>query len=92
MKIVQTRTFKKAVKRLYANQKQELDLAIKAIIETPNLGQRKKGDLSSILVYKFEISKQQKLLAYIYEDQTPTLTLLAFGPHENFYRDLKAKI
>ena len=92
MKILQTRTSEKAVKKLHANQKQELDLAIKTIIETPNLGQQKKGDFSSILVYKFKISKQQKLLAYIYKDQTATLTLLAFGPPESLYRDLKSKI
>lgn len=29
------------------------------------------------------------LLAYTYNDGTITLTLFAFGPHENFYRDLK---
>lgn len=29
------------------------------------------------------------LLAYTYNDGTITLTLFAFGAHENFYRDLK---
>jgi mRNA-degrading endonuclease YafQ of YafQ-DinJ toxin-antitoxin module len=29
------------------------------------------------------------LLAYTYEEEVVTLTLLALGSHENFYRNLK---
>jgi len=36
--------------------------------------------------------KQLALLAYEYDDASDTLTLLAFGSHENFYRDLKKKV
>jgi len=35
------------------------------------------------------MNKQLTFLAYTYEEQTITLTLLALGTHENFYRDLK---
>ena len=49
----------------------------------------KAGDLSGVSVYKFKMVKQLTLLAYKYEDQAITLTLLALGAHENFYRDLK---
>lgn len=34
-------------------------------------------------------AKQQTLIAYQYEDETITLTLLTRETHENFYRDLK---
>ncbi len=47
------------------------------------------GDLSGVLVYKFKMVKQLTLLAYTCHDQTITLTFLAFGTHENFYRDPK---
>jgi hypothetical protein len=35
---------------------------------------------------------QLTLLAYSYDGSVLTLTLLAIGSHENFYRDLKKKI
>lgn len=89
MNIVQTASFKKTVKKLHKNQKKELDEAVNAIVENPRIGDDKAGDLSGISVYKFKMVKQLMLLAYQYEDETITLTLLALGTHENFYRDLK---
>ena len=48
----------------------------------------KVGDLLGVYVYKFRLSQQQVLLAYRILDQE-SIKLLTFGPHENFYRDLK---
>lgn len=87
--VLQTATFKKAVKKLHKNQKADLDNAIKELIEDPLLGQQKKGDLSFPRVYKFKMVKQPTLLGYSYEDGTVTLELMALGSHENFYRDMK---
>ncbi len=53
------------------------------------MGQQKKGDLSYLCVYKFKMVKQLTLLGYSYEKDTLTLELIALGPHENFYRDVK---
>ncbi len=89
MNVVQTSTFRKIVKKLHPNQKKEVDKAVKAIINNPDLGEQKVGDLSGVYVYKFKMVKQLTLLAYTYDDYTVTLTLLALGSHENFYRDLK---
>lgn len=89
MQVVQTSSFAKALRRLHANQKQDLDEAIRAIMADPLLGEAKVGDLAGISVYKFRMSNQMTLLAYTYNDGTITLMLFAFGPHENFYRDLK---
>lgn len=89
MKILQTACFKKAVKKLHANQKQDLDLAIIAISECPLLGEAKVGDLAGIRVYKFSMVKQLTLLAYTFDSGIVTLTLLMLASHENFYRDLK---
>ncbi len=58
-------------------------------MEEPTIGERKKGDLSFLRVYKFKMVKQLTLLGYSYEDGTVTLELIALGPHENFYRDIK---
>lgn len=89
MNIVQTARFKKIVKKLHKNQKKDLDEAVMTIAQNPNIGDDKIGDLSGVSVYKFKMVNQLTLLAYKYEDQTITLTLLALGTHENFYRDLK---
>ncbi len=89
MNIIQTNSFKKTIKKLHANQKSDLDKAVKIIIKKPDIGQSKTVDISNILVYKFKMVKQLTLLAYTYEDKTITLTLLALGTHENFYRNLK---
>lgn len=92
MQILQTTTFQKAVKKLHANQKKDLDEAIKVIIKDPTIGETKIGDLSGIFVYKFQMVKQLTLLAYTYQEQTITLALLALGSHENFYKDLKKSV
>ncbi len=92
MQIIQTNHFKKAVKKLNAQQKSELDQAVKAIAENPFLGEQKKGDLDFLQVYKFRMNNQLTLLAYSYEEEIITLTLLDVGSHENFYRDIKRSI
>ncbi|MBU0860213.1 MAG: type II toxin-antitoxin system RelE/ParE family toxin [Alphaproteobacteria bacterium] len=89
MNIVQTTSFARAAKKLHANQKKDLDAAVKAIMADPAIGEAKVGDLAGVSVYKFKMTGQLTLLAYSYAGETITLTLLAVGPHENFYRDLK---
>lgn len=88
-RVVQTPSFKKAVKKLKPNQKQDLDIAVKTLMQDPKLGEQKKGDLAFLRVYKFNMSKQLTLLGYSYEDGALVLELITLGSHENFYRDLK---
>ena len=89
MNILQTNRFKKIVKKLHKNQKSDLYKAIEVISKDPDIGIAKVGDIAGTLVYKFKMVKQETLLAYTYQEQTITLTLLDLGSHENFYRDLK---
>lgn len=87
--VVQTPTFKRAVKKLKPNQKSDLDNAIKQLMLDPFLGEKKQGDLSYLRIYKFKMVKQLTLIGYSYLDSSVTLELLMMGSHENFYRDLK---
>lgn len=87
MIISQTKIFAKQKKKLYPNQINLLDSAIKEIMADPDVGHIKKGDLQGVKVYKFKIVNQEYLLAYIASGEQ--LTLLSMGTHENFYRDLK---
>jgi mRNA-degrading endonuclease YafQ of YafQ-DinJ toxin-antitoxin module len=89
MDIVQTPEFKKQVKKLYKNQKNQLDEAVKVIMKDPFVGVSKKGDLSGVRVYKFNMVNQLTLLAYEFNSHQIQLILLALGSHENFYRGLK---
>ena len=89
MKILQTPTFSKQVKKLHNNQQHDLDEAIGTIAEYPSIGDMKHGTLAGVRVYKFKMVNQLTLLAYVFEANEVQLILLALGSHENFYRDLK---
>ena len=90
MEIIQTNRFKKAYKKLHSNQLSQVNKAIKNIIQNPDIGEQKKGDLSWLRVYKFTLLGQLALLGYTIEKNDKTvLTLIDIGSHENFYRDLK---
>jgi mRNA-degrading endonuclease YafQ of YafQ-DinJ toxin-antitoxin module len=89
LKVLQTSSFKKAVKKLHKNQKADLDNAVRELMEDPLLGVPKKGDLSFMREHKFKMVKQLTLLGYSYEDGTVVLELITLGSHENFYRDTK---
>jgi len=79
--------FKRVYKKLHANQRDAVHAAIREVIANPAIGEEKKGDLAGIAVHKFDCVNQLFLLAYLSSETTRTL--LAVGPHENFYRDLK---
>lgn len=89
LKVKQSSSFKKAIKKLPKQHKLCLDDEIKKIMQDPFLGERKKGDLDFLRVHKFKISNQEVLLGYMYEEEQLILTLLKLGSHENFYRDIK---
>ena len=88
IELLQTPTFKRAYKKLRANERKNVNTAIQYIIDHPEVGELKTGDLAGVRVYKFRMHDQQMLLAYEYDGKTIIL-LMAIGVHENFYRDLK---
>jgi len=87
MKILQSRSFERKVKKFSKKEKKELDKQILKIAENPSVGIEKKGDLRGVYIHKFKIKNTQYLLSYrlIRDD----LELISIGPHENYYRDLK---
>ena len=85
----QTRRFARAYKKLHDNVAADVDEATRVVAADPTLGERKKGDLSELFVYKFRSQNQLYLLGYTTDDEVRLIYLEAVGPHENFYRDLK---
>ncbi len=87
MKALQSGIFKRKVKKLHKREKLQLDEAIRHIMEAPESGEENKGDLRQVRVYKFKIDETMYLIAYRHSEEM--LELIMFGPHENYYRDLK---
>ena len=90
MKIFQSRSFERKVKKFSKAQKSQLDKQIRRILEDPAIGSEKKGDLRGIYVHKFKLKTIQYLLAYRLVNEN--LELIIIGPHQNYYRDLKKYI
>ena len=87
MKIYQSRSFGKKVKKFNKKEKTALDNEIRKIVREPLVGTEKKGDLRGIFIHKFKIKNQLYLLSY--RTVSDGLELITIGPHENYYRDLK---
>lgn len=85
----QTRRFARVYKKLHANVAAEVDAAVEVVAQNPDIGERNKGDLSELWVYKFRCLGALYLLGYTRDDGVRLVYLEAVGPHENFYRDLK---
>jgi mRNA-degrading endonuclease RelE of RelBE toxin-antitoxin system len=85
----QTRRFARQYKKLHNNTAADVDAAVEKVQQAPEIGDRKKGDLAALLVYKFHSAGQLYLLGYTLDESVRLVYLEAVGPHENFYRDLK---
>ena len=90
MKIYQSRSFEKKVKKMSKSEKDTLDQEVKTIAEDPSVGEEKKGDLRGVFVHKFKLKTTQYLIAY--RRVGYDLELIMIGPHENYYRDLKQNL
>ena len=90
MKIFQSPTFFKFVKKLEKKFKAEIDKQVKIVAENPEIGEQKRGDLQDVRVQKFKFANCLYLLAYRISGEE--LQLIMIATHENFYRDLKKYI
>jgi mRNA interferase RelE/StbE len=87
MIVLQSSIFARTVKRLTDKDKEQLDGVIRGIMDDPETGVEKKGDLRGVRVHKFKLRSTHFLLAY--RAKRDVLELIMLGPHENYYRDLK---
>lgn len=87
----ETRRFGKALSKLPVEQLRIVENEIDKIISNPEIGERKKGDLSYLRVHKFKINKQLALLGYSWIENRLEIILLHLDSHENFYQQMKTK-
>lgn len=83
--------FEKALSKLPETQLKIVKNLIDKIIEKPETGEVKKGDLSYLRVHKFRMDNQQVLLGYFWIEDKLEIYLLHIGPHENCYQKVKGK-
>lgn len=91
IKVFETSRFGKALKKLPEPQLQAVEDEIEIIIDNPDIGELKKGDLSHLRVHKFKLNGQQVLLGYSWVEEAIELYLLHVGSHENFYQKQKSQ-
>ncbi len=85
----QSNRFSRVYKRLSDPLAKAVDSAVEKIAADPSIGEKKKGDLAKLWVYKFRHQGQLYLLGYTKDSVIRVVFLEDLGPHENFYRDLK---
>lgn len=83
--------FDKALSKLPETQLKIVEDEIDKIIEKPEIGEIKKGDLSYLRVHKFRMDNQRVLLGYSWVEDKLEIYLLHIGSHENFYQKMKSK-
>jgi mRNA interferase RelE/StbE len=81
--------YNKDRKRLSKGVLKALNDAQAGILQAPFRGGRKQGALSDVWVEKFKADNDQWLVAYEIDTKKNTVTFLAVGQHENYYRDLE---
>lgn len=89
--VYESRRFTKALSKLSDAHLSIVEDEIDKIIKTPDIGERKKGDLSHLRVHKFKMDNQLALLGYSWVEDKIEIYLLQFGPHENFYQKMKGQ-
>ncbi|ELE6601567.1 type II toxin-antitoxin system RelE/ParE family toxin [Vibrio alginolyticus] len=89
--IYESRRFEKALAKLPDTMLVVVEDEIERIIENPEIGEQKKGDLSHMRVHKFKLNNQLALLGYSWIENKLEIYLLHLDSHENFYQKLKNK-
>jgi mRNA interferase RelE/StbE len=87
--VAQTRRFSRQYKKLHDNVAVDVDASVTIVAADPSVGERKKGDLAALFVFKFRSQGQHYLLGYTVDEAVRLVYLEAVGSHENFYRDIK---
>jgi mRNA-degrading endonuclease RelE of RelBE toxin-antitoxin system len=81
--------FRRQFKKLPIKLKDMVEDQIRYLLDNPDSGEKKTGDLFYIRVHKFKIGRQLYLIAYEIDELEGALYLYSIDTHENFYRDIK---
>lgn len=88
MQIKQRRQFRQVLCRMTPVMRQEVDNAVKAVINDPEVGRPLKGALAGLRALRFQLNRSEARLIYRHEPDSMRLVLVYVGPRENIYREL----
>ncbi|MGL5814507.1 MAG: type II toxin-antitoxin system RelE/ParE family toxin [Aeromonas sp.] len=91
IEVFESNLFTRQLNKLPTKDLKVVEDEIERVINNPEIGELKKGDLSYLRVHKFKLNGQLVLLGYAWKDAELQLYLLSIGPHENFYDALKER-
>lgn len=91
IEVFESNLFTRQLNKLQTKDLKVVEDEIERVINNPEIGELKKGDLSYLRVHKFKLNGQLVLLGYAWKDAELQLYLLSIGPHENFYDALKER-
>ena len=74
---VQTRRFARQYKKLHDNVAADVDAAVGAVTNSPLIGDKKKGDLAALYVFRFRSQGQLYLLGYTIGEELKLIYLEA---------------
>ncbi|MGL6461817.1 type II toxin-antitoxin system RelE/ParE family toxin [Aeromonas hydrophila] len=83
IEVFESNLFTKQLKKLSEKDLKVVEDEIDRVINNPEIGEQKKGDLSYLRVHKFKLKGLLVLLGYYWKDAELQLYLLNVGPHEN---------
>ena len=63
MKIFQSRSFERKIKKFTKQEKKALDEQVSKIVDNPAIGSEKKGDLRGVYVHKFKIQDNEDTIS-----------------------------
>ncbi|OTA15345.1 addiction module toxin RelE [Xenorhabdus vietnamensis] len=89
IEVYETRRFSKALNKLPEQMLYLVENEIENIINNPQIGEKKKGDLDFLRVHKFSLNNQLTMIGYHWKENKLELCLLDIGAHENFYPEQK---
>jgi mRNA-degrading endonuclease RelE of RelBE toxin-antitoxin system len=88
IQVLYSPTFYRDLKKLHDLQRVKLQEVIELVCASPFIGVSKSNNLEGVYIYKFRHGREEILIAYEFL-ASDSIRFLKFGPHENFYRDLK---
>ncbi|PML55833.1 addiction module toxin RelE [Vibrio breoganii] len=80
--IYESRRFEKALAKLPDTLLTIVEDEIEKIVEHPEIGEQKKGDLSHMRIHKFQLNNQLALLGYSWVENKLEIYLLHLDSHE----------
>ncbi|HET8636326.1 MAG TPA: type II toxin-antitoxin system RelE/ParE family toxin [Acidobacteriaceae bacterium] len=80
MQIKQRRQFRQELRRMTSTMRQEVDNAVRVVINDPDVGKPLKGALAGLRALRFQLNRSEARLIYRHEPDSTRIVLVYLGP------------